>query len=53
MIAAVSFSGPACRFVPNEDDYTAAIVDAARCISEGAGAKLAEYPDYEVEVHGT
>jgi DNA-binding IclR family transcriptional regulator len=53
VVAAVSFSVPAYRFGPNEDNYTAAIVDAARRISEDAGAKLAEYPDYKVEVHGT
>jgi DNA-binding IclR family transcriptional regulator len=53
VIAAVSFSVPAYRFGANEDNYTAAIVDAARRISENAGAKLEEYPDYEVEVHGT
>src|SRR5918997_526357 len=53
VIAALSFSVPAYRFGPNEDNYTAAIVDAARRISEDAGAKLAEYPDYKLEVHGT
>ncbi len=53
VIAAVSISVPAYRFGPNEGNYTAAILDAARRISEDAGAKLEEYPDYEVEVHGT
>src|SRR5215210_9105850 len=53
VVAAVSFSVPAYRFVPNEDNYTAAIIDAARHISEDAGAKLGEYPDYKMEVQGT
>jgi DNA-binding IclR family transcriptional regulator len=52
-VAAVSFSVPAYRFRPNEGDYTAAILDAARCISEDAGAELEEYPDYKMEVRGT
>ena len=53
VVAAVSFSVPAYRFVPNEGSYTAAILDAARRISEQAGVKLEEYPDYEMEVQGT
>ena len=49
MIAAVSFSVPAYRFGPNEGNYTAAILDAARRISEDAGHALKEYPGYEAE----
>ena len=50
VVAAISFSVPAYRFRPRESEYTAAILDAARYISENAGAKLKEYPGYEVEV---
>ncbi len=53
VIAAVSLSVPAYRFCPNEDNYTAAILDAARRISESAGPELQESPDYEMEVQGT
>jgi DNA-binding IclR family transcriptional regulator len=54
VISAVSFSVPAYRFHPRRDEYTAAILDAARHISESAGAKLQEYPSYyEMEVQGT
>jgi DNA-binding IclR family transcriptional regulator len=53
VVAAISFSVPAYRFRPNEGDYTAAILDAARRISEDAGAGLEEYPDYKMEVQGT
>ena len=49
VIAAVSFSVPAYRFGPNEENYTAAILDAARRISEDAGHALKEYPGYKVE----
>jgi DNA-binding IclR family transcriptional regulator len=52
VVAAVSFSVPAYRFGPNESNYTAAILDAARRISEGAGVKLEEYPGYEIQVQG-
>jgi DNA-binding IclR family transcriptional regulator len=50
VVAAVSFSVPAYRFGPNESNYTAAILDAARRISDDAGLKLEEYPDYEIQV---
>jgi DNA-binding IclR family transcriptional regulator len=50
VVAAISFSVPAYRFRPRVSEYTAAILDAARYISENAGAKLREYPSYEVEV---
>ena len=53
VIAAVSFSVPAYRFVSNEGNYTAAILDAGRRISKDAGANLEEYPDYEVKSQGT
>src|ERR687885_1827948 len=46
--AAVSFSVPAYRFRPRQDEYTEAIRDAARRISKGAGSKLKEYPGYEM-----
>ncbi len=49
VVAAVSLSVPAYRFRPREDKYTAAILDAARRISENAGPALEEYPSYEVE----
>lgn len=52
-IAAISLSVPAFRFHPDEEKYTAAILDAARRISQGAGPKLEEYPGYEMEVQGT
>src|SRR5918998_2743365 len=51
--AAVSFSVPAYRFCPRKDEYTVAILDAARRISKNAGPKLKEYPDYEMEVKST
>lgn len=53
VVAAVSISVPAYRFRPNEGKYVAAILDAARRISEDAGTKLKEYPGYEMEVQGT
>jgi DNA-binding IclR family transcriptional regulator len=54
VISAVSLSVPAYRFHPRRDEYTAAILDAARHISESACAKLREYPSYyEMEVQGT
>ncbi len=54
VVSAVSFSVPAYRFHPRRDEYTVAILDAARHISESAGAKLQEYPSYyEMEVQGT
>jgi IclR family KDG regulon transcriptional repressor len=56
VVAAVSLSVPAFRFHPTKDEYTAAILDGARLISEKAGAKLEEYPvhaDYEMEVQDT
>ena len=49
VIAAISFSVPAYRFRPRKDEYTEAILDAARRISESAGPALKEYPSYEVE----
>ena len=53
VIASISFSVPAYRFRPRESKYTAAILDAARHISESTGAKLKDYPGNEVEVKGT
>jgi DNA-binding IclR family transcriptional regulator len=53
VVAAVSLSIPAYRFCPRKEEYTAAILDAARRISEDAGVKLKEYPGYETEVQGT
>jgi DNA-binding IclR family transcriptional regulator len=50
VVAAVSFSVPTYRFGPNESNSTAAILDTARRISEDAGIKLEEYPDYEIQV---
>ena len=49
VVAALSFSVPAYRFGPREDEYTAAILDAARGISEDAGPALEEFPSYEAE----
>lgn len=49
VIAAVSFSVPAFRFHPRQDEYTEAILDAARRISEHTGPGLEEYPGYEME----
>lgn len=49
VVAAVSFSVPAYRFSPRKDEYTAAILDAARRISKNAGPALEEYPSYEIE----
>jgi DNA-binding IclR family transcriptional regulator len=40
VVAALSFSVPAYRFGPREDEYTAAILDAARRISENASPTL-------------
>jgi DNA-binding IclR family transcriptional regulator len=47
VVASVSFSVPAFRFSPRKDEYTAAILDAARRISENASTTLQEYPSYE------
>jgi len=44
VIASVSFSVPAYRFSSRKDEYTGAILDAARCISESASPALEEYP---------
>jgi DNA-binding IclR family transcriptional regulator len=49
VISAVSLSVPEYRFRPKKDKYTAAILDAARRISENAGPTLEEYPGYEIE----
>lgn len=53
VVAAVSLSVPAYRFRTRKSKYTAAILDAARRISENAGPKLEEFPGYEMEVQGT
>lgn len=47
--AAVSISVPAYRFGPREDEYTAAIREAARRISADAGSALDEYPGDETK----
>jgi IclR family KDG regulon transcriptional repressor len=44
VVAAISFSVPAFRFQPKKSKYIEAILDAARRISENAGATLEEYP---------
>lgn len=44
VVAAISFSVPAFRFRPREEEYTAAILDAARRISEDAGRALKSTP---------
>ena len=49
VVASISFSVPAFRFHPKKSEYTAAILDAARHISENAGPSLEAYPGYEVE----
>lgn len=49
VIAAVSISVPAYRFGPREDEYTAAIRDAARRISEDAVPALEERPDEDAK----
>ncbi len=48
VVAAVSLSVPDYRFHPAKSNYTAAILDAARRISENAGSALKECPSYEV-----
>ncbi|MCA1730912.1 MAG: IclR family transcriptional regulator [Actinobacteria bacterium] len=53
VVASISLSVPAYRLHPKKDEYTAAILDAADRISENAGARLKEYPDYEMEVQNT
>ena len=52
VVASVSLSVPAYRFRPGKEKYTAAVLEAARHISESAGARLKEYPSYEMEVQG-
>ena len=49
VVASISFSVPAYRFHPKKSEYTAAILAAARHISENASPSLKEYPGYEVE----
>jgi len=49
VVASISFSVPGYRFCPRKDDYTAAILDGARRISEKVSPMLEEYPGYEVE----
>src|ERR687886_2199218 len=49
VVAAISISVPAYRFHPKMKKYTAAILGAARRISENAGPALEGYPSYEVE----
>jgi DNA-binding IclR family transcriptional regulator len=49
VVAAISFSVPAFRFQPRKSEYTMAILEAARRISENAGHTLEEYPNYEAE----
>jgi DNA-binding IclR family transcriptional regulator len=48
VVAAVSLSVPDYRYHPAKSNYTAAILDAARRISENAGSALKEYLSYEV-----
>lgn len=48
-MAAISFSVPAYRFGPRKNEFTEAIVDAARRISEKAGPTLEKYPNYDAE----
>jgi DNA-binding IclR family transcriptional regulator len=50
VVAAISFSVPAYRFCPRREAYTAAILNAAQCISGNAGTRLKEYPGYDMEV---
>ncbi|MBA4116677.1 MAG: hypothetical protein H0X71_09655 [Rubrobacter sp.] len=45
-IAAVSISAPAYRFHTKKKDYTDAVLDTARRISESARPKPKEFPDY-------
>jgi DNA-binding IclR family transcriptional regulator len=52
-VAAISLSVPAYRFHPKRDKYTAAIIDAARRISENADTKSENCPSYEMEVQRT
>lgn len=49
VIASISISVPAYRFLPRESKYVTAILEAARLISEGAGTTLKEYPDCEAD----
>jgi DNA-binding IclR family transcriptional regulator len=53
VVAAISLSVPAYRFCQRREEYTVAVLDAARQISENAGVKLKEYPGYEMEVRST
>lgn len=53
VVAAISFSVPAFRFCPRKEKYTAAILDAAQCISSNAGVRLKEYPGNKLEVQST
>ena len=44
VVAAISFSVPAYRFCSGKDEYTEAILDVGRRISESASPTLEEYP---------
>jgi DNA-binding IclR family transcriptional regulator len=48
VVAAISFSVPAYRFTPRQEAFTAAVLDAARRISDRAGPTLEEYPSHKV-----
>ncbi|WP_047865317.1 IclR family transcriptional regulator [Rubrobacter aplysinae] len=47
VIAALSISAPAFRFETNEEEYTRAVLEAARRISQGVGNTMGRYQDHE------
>jgi DNA-binding IclR family transcriptional regulator len=47
-VAAVSISAPSYRFHTKKKDYTDAVLDTARRISESARPKAKEFPDYRM-----
>lgn len=49
VVAAVSISAPAFRYEEHEDEYTRAVVDGARRISESIGYAMREHPGYRME----
>lgn len=49
VVAAVSISAPAFRFEENEEEYTRAVREAARRISQRIGHTVGNYPGYSME----
>lgn len=46
VVAALSISAPAFRFEKREEEYTRAVLEAARRISESVGYTMRDYPGY-------